>query len=99
MNLWELLTIAALEWTAFLVEGKLIDRQTGNLLLDDIRAMPAPKKDRLLLLLHKLSNLRVLRHKPRLKTKLLFLIGVLEGRVIKAPMQFVSSKITVHQRN
>ena len=99
MNLFELLTIAALEWAAFLVEGKLIDRQTGNILLDDIRGLPAPKRDRLLFLLHRLSGFKVLRHKPRLKTKLLFLTGILEGRVIKAPMQFVSSKITTHQRN
>jgi len=99
MNLWEHLNIAVLECIAKLVQGRLIDRQSGNLLLDDIRAMPTAKRKRLLFLLHKLSNLEVFRHKPRLKGKLLFLIGILEGRVIKAPMQFVSSKITVHQRN
>jgi len=99
MNFWERLTIAVLEWVASLVKGRLIDHRTGNLLLDNIRAMPAAKRKRLLFLLHKLSSLEVLRHKPRLKDKLLFLTGVLEGRVIKAPMQFVSSKITTHQRN
>lgn len=99
MNLWEHLNIAVFECVANLVADKFIDRKTGNLLLDDIKAMPESSRKRLVFLLHKLSMLEVLRHNPKLKAKLFSLAGVLEGRVIKAPMQFVRSKITVHQSN
>jgi|GEM_PF-1530567 len=88
MNLWEKLNIVALECIAYLIEGALMDRRSGKILPLEKRIISADKQERILFLLNKLSELKILRHKPILKDKLVYFESILEGRVIKVPTSY-----------
>ena len=82
-----------------MIENNFIDARTNQLLPVEKRAISIEKQERLLLLMKTLAGFKVLRHKPMLKQRFVFLIHVLEGRVVHLPKTFCGEKISKFMSN